>query len=133
MEVRDATEWMRDQQGLREGASCEHPAGAEMRRLLRAVGSKHTAKSNKHRMRTVSRVLQLRGLAIAGVRERKEEKSTPQKYVCWGRVFTSFILICLYCAYHMFFTFFKKKKKKKESIRSCQWNPVGEKEAISTN
>lgn len=82
VEVRDALECVRGQQGLREGTSWENPAGAEMRRLLRAVGNKYIAKSNKHRVRTVWSVLQLRGPEIPGVRERQEEKSTLQKYVC---------------------------------------------------
>lgn len=53
MEVRGATECMRGQQGHRKGESWDHPAGAERRRFLKAVGSKYTAKSNKHGARTV--------------------------------------------------------------------------------
>ena len=43
MVVRDATECARGQQGLRQGGGWEHPAEAEMRRLLRAARSKYIA------------------------------------------------------------------------------------------
>lgn len=79
VEVRDATECERDQQGLREGASCEHPAGTEMRRLRRAVGSNYVAKSNKQRVRTVWSVLQLGGPGNCRSERKKGGENPPCK------------------------------------------------------
>lgn len=64
-------------------ASWEHPAGAERRKLLRAVRSKYKAKSNKHRARTVWSVLQLRGLENCQNKRKKGGKIHPEKiFVC---------------------------------------------------
>ena len=109
MEVRDITDHVRGQQGQRKGASWEHPAGAKRRRLLRAVRSKYIAKPNKHRARTVWSVLQLRGPGNHWSKRKKGGKIHPAKICVCGGVFKSFILICLYYAYHMVFTFLKKK------------------------
>lgn len=120
VEVRDASECVRGQQGLKEGASWEHPAGAEMRRLLRAVGNKYIAKSNKHRVRTVWSVLQLRGPGNCWSERKTEGKIHPAK-IGGGEVFKSFYFnLSLLCVSYVLYIL------QKICIRSCQWNPVRE-------